>query len=133
MSMIRSPPWSASLWSVWLEFFGVSAVCRSLKPRSLMPVTLRCGRPAIGRPIETEDEAVEDREESDWKASVLLGKALIDDARYSDALGKLARHEATLMNAFTKTLQMLLLLQEDRAKRKGEPAVLEAVALPPAA
>jgi hypothetical protein len=82
---------------------------------------------------ETGDEADEDREESDWKASFLLGKALIDDARYSDALGKLARHEATLMNAFTKTLQMLLLLQEDRAKRKGEPAVLEAVALPPAA
>ena len=62
-----------------------------------------------------------------------FGQALINDAGSSDALGKLARHEATLMNAFTKTLQMLLLLQEDRAKRKGEPVVLEAVALPPAA
>ena len=55
------------------------------------------------------------------------------NAEPSNALGKLARHEATLMNAFTKTLQMLLLLQENRPKRKGEPAVLEAVALPPAA
>ena len=26
-----------------------------------------------------------------------------------------ARHEASLMNAFTKTLQMLLLLQENRS------------------
>ena len=32
-------------------------------------------------------------------------------------LGKLARHEATLMNAFTKTLQMLLLLQGNRNDR----------------
>jgi len=37
------------------------------------------------------------------------------------------------MNAFTKTLQILLLLEENRAKGKGEPAVLEAVALPPVA
>ena len=62
-----------------------------------------------------------------------FGQALINDAGSSDALGKLARHEATLMNAFTKTLQMLLLLQENRANRKGEPVMLEAVALPPAA
>jgi len=72
-------------------------------------------------------------EEADWRASVHFGKALIDDARYSDALGKLARHDATLMNAFTRTLQMLLLLQENRENRKGEPVVLEAVALPNAA
>ena len=52
---------------------------------------------------------------------------------YGDRLGKLARHETTLMNAFTKTLQMLLLLQENRGSTKSEPAMLEAVALPPAA
>ena len=52
---------------------------------------------------------------------------------FHDALGKLTRHEATLMNAFTKTLQMLLLLQENRGNRKSEPVILEAVALPPAA
>jgi hypothetical protein len=48
-------------------------------------------------------------------------------------LGKLARHEATLMNAFTKTLQMVLLLQENRGEAKDEPVTLDAVALPPAA
>jgi hypothetical protein len=63
------------------------------------------------RPSDETEGADEDQEESDWKASVLFGKALIDDARLSDALGKLARHETTLMNAFTKTLQMLLLLE----------------------
>jgi hypothetical protein len=52
---------------------------------------------------------------------------------YGDRLGKLARHETTLMNTFTKTLQMLLLLQENRGSTKSEPAMLEAVALPPAA
>ena len=61
-----------------------------------------------------------------------FGQALINDAGSSDALGKLARHEATLMNAFTKTLQMLLLLQENRGT-KGKPAILEAVSLPAAA
>src|SRR5262245_44126054 len=30
------------------------------------------------------------------------GLALIEDSRHSDALGKLCRHEAALMNAFTK-------------------------------
>ncbi len=75
----------------------------------------------------------ESRETGSDRNASPFGQALINDAGSSNALGKLARHEATLMNAFTKTLQMLLLLQENRAKRKGEPAVLEAVALPPAA
>ena len=33
---------------------------------------------------------------------------------WNDALGKLARHEITLMNAFAKTLQTLLLLQQQQ-------------------
>ena len=48
-------------------------------------------------------------------------------------LGKLARHEAMLMNAFTKTLQMLLLLQDKRSNTLSKPVMLEAVGLPPAA
>ena len=75
----------------------------------------------------------ESRETGSDRNASPFGQALINDAGSSDALGKLARHEATLMNAFTKTLQMLLLLQENGPKRKSEPAVLEAVALPPAA
>jgi len=48
-------------------------------------------------------------------------------------LASFARHEATLMNAFTKTLQMLLLLQDKRSNSESEPVMLEALALPPAA
>ena len=64
------------------------------------------------------------------KRSVQFGHALIDDARSNDALGKLARHETTLMNALTKTL---LLLQQHCGNREGEPVTIEAVALPAAA
>jgi hypothetical protein len=35
------------------------------------------------------------------------------------------------MSALTKTLQMLLLLQDDRSNRKSEPVTLKVVALPP--
>jgi hypothetical protein len=77
------------------------------------------------------EETEKDGEEANRQEH--LGCALIDDARYSDALGKLARHETTLMNAFAKTLQMLLLLQDKRSNTESKPVVLEAVALPPAA
>jgi hypothetical protein len=83
-------------------------------------------------PRECEQQE-ENEDEEDWKASVHFGKAFIDDARYGDALGKLGRHETTLMNAFTKTLQILLLLQENRENRKGDSVMLEAVSLPAAA
>jgi hypothetical protein len=71
-------------------------------------------------------------EEVDKKAemSVRFGHALINDAQSNDALGKLARHETTLMNALTKTL---LLLQQHCGNGKGEPVTIEAVALPAAA
>ena len=85
-------------------------------------------------PAKEEDEAEEeDEEEADWQASVHFGRALIEHAIDSDALGKLARHETMLMNAFTKTLQMLLLLQDKRSSTENEPVMVEAVALPPAA
>jgi hypothetical protein len=42
------------------------------------------------------------------------GEAFIADGKYSNALGKLSRHEAALMNAFTKTLQMLHFMQSQR-------------------
>ena len=70
---------------------------------------------------------------ADRKASVRFGDRSLWMAHYSDALGKLARHETMLMNAFTKTLQMLLLLQDKRSSAESEPVMVEAVALPPAA
>ena len=78
-----------------------------------------------------EEEQEVDEQEANRKASVW--QVLKDDARSGDALGKLARHEAMLMNAFTKTLQMLLLLQDKRSSAESEPVMVEAVALPPAA
>jgi hypothetical protein len=59
--------------------------------------------------------------------SVHIGRALIKDGTWNDALGKLARHEATLMAAFTKTLQMLLLLQDNRNGR--DPKMIEVAPL----
>jgi hypothetical protein len=37
------------------------------------------------------------------------------DGKCSNALGKLSRHEAALMNAFTKTLHMLHFMQSQRS------------------
>ena len=79
---------------------------------------------------ETDEGQEEDEEVSDWKASVHLGLALVVDAARGDALGKLARHETTLMNAFTKTLQMLLLLQENRAQSEVEDVIVEVIPPP---
>jgi hypothetical protein len=56
----------------------------------------------------------------------ILGHALVRDGAH-DTLGRLARHETTLMHAFTKTLQMLLLLQSNRSNA----LMIEPVALPP--
>jgi hypothetical protein len=50
-------------------------------------------------------------ENSDLAPAQLVGEGLIYDAQCRDTLGKLSRHEAGLMNAYVKTLQMLLLLQ----------------------
>lgn len=67
----------------------------------------------------------------DTKPSVRVGDVLIFDGAYSDALGKLSRHETSLMNCLTKTLHMLLLLEENRDNGKASGVTL--VALPAAA
>ena len=72
------------------------------------------------------------KEEIDWETSVDLGLALMD-GRYGDTLGKIGRYETTLMNQFMKTLQMLRLLQHDRAIEKHDTATLKIIPLPPAA
>jgi len=56
------------------------------------------------------------------------GVALIEDSQHQDALGKLSRHEAALMNAFTKTLQMLHFIQSQRPVE--DDPVIDAVAIP---
>ena len=81
---------------------------------------------------ESEEKKELDEEEADWERSVDLGVALMD-GRYGDTLGRIERHETSLMNALTKTLQTLLLLQHDRANSNGDSAKLKVIALPPAA
>ena len=56
--------------------------------------------------MDGDEDGAEEMSNEQW--SVLVGKALIEDGINGDGLGKLARHETTLMNALTKTLQMLL-------------------------
>jgi hypothetical protein len=74
-----------------------------------------------------DEDGAEDVSKEEW--SVQVGQALIEDGSNGDGLGKLARHETTLMNALTKTLQMLLLLQGSRGHTGGD-AVIKAVPLP---
>ena len=81
---------------------------------------------------ESEEKKQLDEEEADWERSVDLGVALMD-GRYGDTLGKIERHETSLMNALTKTLQTLLLFRHGRANSKGNSAKLKVIALPPAA
>jgi hypothetical protein len=81
---------------------------------------------------EGQEKQEVDEEESDWETSVDLGLALMD-GRYGDTLGKIGRHETMLMNAFTKTLHQLVLLQHDRANDKDDTAKLKVITLPPAA
>jgi hypothetical protein len=59
-------------------------------------------------------------------------------ARLSDTMARSKKTKRrltgkSLMNAFTKTLQTLLLLQETRGDTKSDPVMIEAVALPSAA
>ena len=68
---------------------------------------------------EKDDEG--DEAAADLEASVHFGLALMKDATCGDALGKLARHETTLMNMLTKTQQQLLLLQSNRSNTKADP------------
>jgi hypothetical protein len=90
-------------------------------------------RTPFGTPEEfdSDEKEAEGMSNAEWLGYV--GHAFIQDGVYGDALGKLARHDATLMNAFTKTLQTLLQLQENRENRKGHPVMLEAVPLQDAA
>ncbi|HUT02982.1 MAG TPA: hypothetical protein VM163_03735 [bacterium] len=78
-----------------------------------------------------EEGGEEDADEmSDEAWSVQLGDALIQDGAFGDGLGKLARHETTLMNALTKTLQMLFLLQSSRGHTRGDAVVIDATPFP---
>jgi hypothetical protein len=72
-----------------------------------------------------ELRAATDREDT----TEALAMALINDS-YSDTLGKCLRYEAALMNAFNRTLQQLLLLQDRRARNEEEGQVVDVLPVP---
>jgi len=63
---------------------------------------------------------------SDHERLVRIGRTLIKDGIWDDALGKLSRHETTQLNALKKTLT---LLEEAQAKRLTQPVTIEAHAI----
>jgi hypothetical protein len=52
---------------------------------------------------------------------------LIEDGQQQDALGKLSRHEAALMNQLTKTYQMLHFIQSRGTAEDGDVIDADAV------
>jgi hypothetical protein len=76
------------------------------------------------------EEADEEEEISDAEWLVRVGRILIKDSVWNDALGKLARHETTLLNKLAKTMTLLDEISENRQSRLP---TLNLAALPPAA
>jgi hypothetical protein len=61
--------------------------------------------------LETRCAQADDYVPSWGHDAPIIGHALIRDGQNNDALGKLARHEAALMNQLTKTLKALHFIQ----------------------
>ena len=59
----------------------------------------------------------------------IMAQALILDSKENQALGKLTRHEAALMNQLTKTIQMLEFIQGQRPAE--DTAVIDIIAAQP--
>jgi hypothetical protein len=89
----------------------------------------RLSRPK-GEEAEDEVEGDEKGAMCDAERQIRLGRALIKDGVWNDALGKLSRHEATLYNALRKTLT---LLEEIREERTSDHVTTKAAALSRAA
>ena len=88
-----------------------------------------------GRRRRSQEEAegqpaIDEEDQSDPRQLVRVGRALIKDGVWNDALGKLSRHEATQFNALRKTL---ILLEEMCDKKATKPVTIEAVAIKRAA
>jgi hypothetical protein len=67
----------------------------------------QAGELQMGSIYRNSAQTEEEEEETDWQKSVHFGYALINDASWSDALGKLARHEATLMRPMLGTARLI--------------------------
>ena len=64
------------------------------------------------------------------KAPTVPSEPVIAFQNKRDTLGTLFRYEAALMNAFSRTLQQLLFLQDRRARQEDESQVVEVLSSP---
>jgi hypothetical protein len=78
--------------------------------------------------LETRCAQADDYVPSWGRDAPIIGHALIRDGQNNDALGKLARHEAALMNQFTRTVQLLNFLQSQELAEDEQ--VIDAVSIP---
>jgi hypothetical protein len=76
------------------------------------------------------NEAGEEEEMSDAEWLIRVGRTLMRNGFWGDALGKLTRYETTLLNALAKTLTILDQISENRESRLP---TLELTPLPSAA
>ena len=76
---------------------------------------------------DLEEGVQEEQDVADLlESSIRLGDALTDDFAFTNSLQKLGRHEASLMNALSKTHEML-----ERLQRSRRAAVEHAADAPP--
>ena len=80
--------------------------------------------------IESSNLRDKEGQMSDASWQICVGRALIKDGVWSDALGKLSRYETSSLNALRKTF---LLLDERLEKRLSKAGTIELAALPSAA
>jgi hypothetical protein len=108
------------------RFKPQSVIARELTER-LAGIAWRLRRiPAFEAAILEIRCAEADDSVASWEPDApTIGRALIRDGNNSDALGKLAPHEAALMNQFTRTVQLLNFLQSQELVEDEQ--VIEAV------
>jgi hypothetical protein len=71
-----------------------------------------------------ESDAEAPAETSDAKRLIEIGRTLIKDGIWNDALGKLASHEAKQLNSLRK---VQIMLEEMRERRPAKPVTLRAL------
>jgi hypothetical protein len=121
----------AELWDEWQPRPGMESmlvdrlagqIWRLLRAPAFEAAVIQFGRSGVAAETNYNGEPTYQPEE-------YMGMALTNDARYGDTLGKISRYETALMNGYTKTLQMLLMLRNRRDEEKNDLRLVET--LPP--
>jgi hypothetical protein len=111
----------------------VAVICWRLRrvPTFEAAVLAACHAEALDKILSFQAmREVPEGEFENWETSVRLGEALIEDARSHHALGQIVRHETSLMNALSKTLHMLLLVEDTGGGGDHNVAIARLQAIP---